>query len=143
MLSIVFIAKANKFNGDQINKWLLDNNATIQERDGKPRFLSSIQVAEKTIDGYHGVIMAATLDGDKDHTVPTETLFIAVGDEFGIGELDPQINSFVQDLQCFGWVNYHAHHGDMDCISFRVKCSEKLADRIMADGNYKSMHISK
>lgn len=143
MLSIVFIAKVNAFNADQVNKWLADNSATIQERDRKPRFLSSIQVAEKVIDDYHAVLLAATIDGETEHTAPNETLYIAVGEEFGIGELDPSVNAFVQDLGSFGWVNYHAHHGDLDCISFRIACSDKISDRIMSDANYTSMLLSK
>lgn len=143
MLSIVVIAKQGTLSKDGINKYLADRLPTIQSRDGKPRPLSTIQVAEKVNDGYEAILMAATLEGETEYGVPTHTLFIAVGPEFGIGELDPTVNYFVQDLQCFGWVEYHAHHGDLDCMTFRTKCSDKVAEKIMGDGNYTTMHLSK
>lgn len=143
MLSIVIIAKTGTFSKDGINQYLAKNLPTIQSRDGKPAVLSHIQVAEKTNDSYDAVLLAATLVGERTFEAPTDTLFIAVGEEFGIGELDPVVNYFVQDLECFGWVKYHAHHGDFNCVTFRTKCSEKVSSKIMADANYTTMHLSK
>lgn len=143
MLSMVVIAKTGTFTKDGINKYLADHLPTIQSRDGKPRPLSTIQVAGKVNDDYEAVLMVATVEGDIAYDVPTRTLFIAVGSEFGIGELDPVTNYFVQDLQCFGLVKYQSHHGDIDCMTFRTTCSDKVAERIMADGNYTTLVLSK
>lgn len=143
MLSIVFIAKAGAFSKEGINQYLAKNLPMVQTRDMQPRPLSTIQVIEKTHDGYQAVMLAATLEGETEYVAPVDTLYLAVGEEFDMGELHPAVNYFVQDLQSFGWVKYHAHHTDIGCVSFRSKCSAKISEKIMADRNYTTMHLSK
>ena len=123
MLSVVFIAKTGSFTKDGILNWLTANLSTIQQRDGKDKVTAHTRVAEKVNGEYEAAILATKLAVGGDLSEPDETLFIAYGDEFGIGDLPPEVNFFVQDLHCTDRVRYHSHHGDINCMSFRVKSS--------------------
>lgn len=141
MLSIVLIAKTGVLTKDRAGQLIADALPIIQARDGKPRLVSNIRVAGKVNDNHEAMLLAATVEGDTAYAAPTETLFVAVGEEFGIGELDPEIVYFVRDLECLGRVGYHAHHGDLDCMSFRTPCGKAVAELIMADADLTSLRF--
>lgn len=129
MLSIIFIAKTGTFSKDSVNQYLIKNLPAVQERDDYPAVLSHIQVAERVNGSYEAFVLAATLGGEHAFEVPTDTLFIAVGEEFGDSGPDLAVNRLIQDLQNFGHVR---HHDDLNCVTCRAKCSELAASTIMS-----------
>lgn len=143
MIAIVIISKNDTFTKDGIAQIIANKLPIIQERDGKPRFISNIRVAGKVNDDHTAVLLAATVEGDTAHEAPTETLFVAVGQEYDIGELAPEIVFFIRDLECLGRVGYHAQHGDLDCMSFRTPCGKAVVDMIMADADLPNLRLSK
>lgn len=129
MLGIIFIAKTGTFNKDGIVRYLAKNLPTIQERDSYPAVLSHIQVAEKVNGSYEAFVLAATLSGEQDFESPTDTLFIAAGEEFGCERSDLAVDGLVQNLRSFGDVT---HHEDLNCITCRGNsCSELTSNTIM------------
>lgn len=142
MIAIVLIAKTGVFTKDSVANIIANKLPVIQARDGKPRFVSNIRVAGKDNDGHEAILLAATVEGDVAYEAPTEALFVAVGPEYGIGEIDPEIAFFIRDLECIGRVGYHAHHGDLDCMSFRTPCGKAVVEMIMADADLPNLRLS-
>lgn len=129
MLGIIFIAKTGVFNKDGIVRYLAKNLPIIQERDKYPAVLSHVHVAQKVKGSYEAFVMAATLSGEKDFEAPTDTLFIAAGEEFSFYGQNEAVNGLIKDLQSFGDVK---HHVDLSCITCRGNsCSELTSNTIM------------